>query len=148
MKLVLDTNVVLDWLVFKVPALAALSKGVGAGEVAIHTHPLALEELRRVLEFPQLKVSEADRPQILEAYRTQAVSLPLADPLLLERDGLPARFPRCRDPDDDRFLALAYHSQADALVSKDKALLKLQRRSRAFGFSILNMQQLVAALGR
>jgi putative PIN family toxin of toxin-antitoxin system len=146
MKLVLDTNVVLDWLRFRVPALAPLSPAIRTGQVSIHTHALALEELRRVLDFPQLEVSEADRTGILEAYRTQSVPFPLEDRLLLEREGLPERFPRCRDPDDDRFLALAWHSQADALVSKDKALLKLQRRSRAFGFSILNLSQLLALL--
>ena len=38
--------------------------------------------------------------------------------------------PRCRDRDDQKFLELAARAQADVLVSKDKALLKLRGRTR------------------
>jgi predicted nucleic acid-binding protein len=55
---------------------------------------------------------------------------------------LPPGFPRCRDPDDDHFLALAHHAAADALVSKDRAVLKLRRRARKFGVRILDVRQL------
>jgi predicted nucleic acid-binding protein len=36
--------------------------------------------------------------------------------------------PRCSDPDDQKFLALAAAAGAAALVSKDRAVLKLRRR--------------------
>lgn len=41
-----------------------------------------------------------------------------------------AALPRCRDPDDQKFLELARDGAADFLVTKDKALLKLRRISR------------------
>jgi predicted nucleic acid-binding protein len=50
---------------------------------------------------------------------------------------LPSNFPRCRDGDDQPFLALAYHARAEGLLTKDKAILKLRKKVRKFGVSIL-----------
>jgi predicted nucleic acid-binding protein len=36
--------------------------------------------------------------------------------------------PRCSDPDDQKFIELAAAAQAQGLVSKDHAVLKLRRR--------------------
>jgi predicted nucleic acid-binding protein len=36
--------------------------------------------------------------------------------------------PRCSDPDDQKFIELAAAARAGALVSKDRAVLKLRRR--------------------
>ena len=143
MKLVLDTNVVLDWLVFEVPALELLREGVRDGKVAVATNAQAVEELRRVLVYPQFKL-EADAPQaVLRDYLSQTSS---PDQDAVDPAALPEKFPRCHDPDDDKFLALAYHAKADLLVSKDKAVLKLRRRAPAFGFRIVNVPELIAEL--
>lgn len=146
LRLVIDTNVVLDWLFFQMPMLKRLTDSVDAGRVTVHTHPLLIEEFQRVLAFPQFKAPESVRPIIVEMYRKQSVPQPLDAELLLRNDGLPEGFPRCRDPDDERFLALAWHSKADALVSRDKALLKLKRRVQPFGFGILTVPELLLAL--
>ncbi|HEX7972278.1 MAG TPA: PIN domain-containing protein, partial [Thiobacillus sp.] len=42
------------------------------------------------------------------------------------------RMPRCRDADDQKFLELAAACSAEALVSKDRALLDLRRRRVPF----------------
>jgi predicted nucleic acid-binding protein len=55
---------------------------------------------------------------------------------------LPAGFPRCRDRDDDHFLALAYHVKADALVTRDKQILALARRAAKFGVQVLDIRRL------
>jgi putative PIN family toxin of toxin-antitoxin system len=138
-KLVLDTNVVVDWLVFDDPFLAAFRESVREGRVTICTHTPAIDELQRVLTYPELKLNAAKQAQVLETYRAQTSVVPGGD--------LPPRFLRCRDPDDDHFLALAYLAKADALISRDHAVLKLARRSRAFGFRILDVPQMVAAVG-
>ena len=45
--------------------------------------------------------------------------------------------PKCRDRDDQKFLELAHAAKADWLVSKDRAVLKLAKRTaRDFGFRI------------
>jgi len=59
---------------------------------------------------------------------------------------LPPGFPHCRDPDDDIFLALAHHTRAAALVTRDKLLLKLRKRARKHGLAILDVQQMIALL--
>jgi predicted nucleic acid-binding protein len=55
---------------------------------------------------------------------------------------LPPGFPRCRDRDDEIFIALAYHARADGLVTKDKAVLKLRRKVRKYDVSILALAEL------
>jgi putative PIN family toxin of toxin-antitoxin system len=140
LNVVLDTNVVLDWLLFADPALNPLPARIAAGEVRICTHARALEELRRVLGYPRLAVAAARQAEILEAYRAQTSLLPSAT------QDLPKDFPRCRDADDDHFLQLAYRCKADALVSRDRAILRLARRSVAFGITILTVREFIARL--
>ena len=54
MQLVLDTNVVLDLLVFADPGVRALSEGLSAGRLHwLATHAMR-EELVRVLAYPKL----------------------------------------------------------------------------------------------
>ena len=59
---------------------------------------------------------------------------------------LPGGFPRCRDRDDEPFLALAFHAKADVLASRDNAVFGLKLRAAKFGVTILNVQQLIAML--
>jgi uncharacterized protein len=148
MKCVLDTNVVLDWLVFEDPLMDPLGAAVREGRVRLFTHPPAIGELCRVLGYPDLQLDTARQESVLRAYQAQASQTSGADPPQIEQPGLPKGFPRCRDPDDNHFLALAYRVQADALVSKDKAVLALRRRSAAFGFQIMSAQQFFVALQR
>ena len=55
--------------------------------------------------------------------------------------------PACRDPDDQKFLELAQASGAQWLISKDRDLLKLARRTRKAGwFLILKPEQWSPAL--
>lgn len=144
LKLVLDTNVVLDWLVFEDSGVESLRRGIEDERIALITYDLALEELRRVLRYPQLKLDEAKQTAVFETYRARAHIASVPDGYSPAQLMLPAGFPRCRDPDDDHFLALTHHAAADALVSKDRAVLKLRRRVRKFGVTILDLQQLDA----
>ena len=143
LKWVLDTNVVLDWLLFDDALLNPLRVAVGEGRLTIVTHPFAIGELRRVLGYPDLGLDATRQKAVLQSYEAQTSCVDLPQ---IEYANLPKGFPRCRDPDDDLFLALAYHSRADALVSRDKAVLALRRRAEKFGFNILNAGQLIATL--
>ncbi|HVY81149.1 MAG TPA: putative toxin-antitoxin system toxin component, PIN family [Steroidobacteraceae bacterium] len=142
LKVVLDTNVVLDWLVFEDAGVAALRQGIEDRRIAVVTYEPALAELRRVLSYPQLQLEPARQEALFEAYRATASIAKVPEGYSRADLMLPAGFPRCRDPDDDHFLALTHHAAADALVSKDKALLKLRRRARKFGVRILDLRQL------
>ncbi len=56
MRLVLDTNVVIDWLVFDDPFLAAFRACVVDGRVTVVSHLPAFSELQRVLGYRTLKL--------------------------------------------------------------------------------------------
>lgn len=125
MRLVLDTNVVLDLVVFRDPGVAGLRAAIEAGRATLLTTEECLGELRRVLGYPEFGLEPAARDLACEWYASRAEALPVppAEPLL----------PRCRDADDQKFLDLAWAAQAEHLVTKDKALLELARRVAKLG---------------
>jgi uncharacterized protein len=146
LTLVLDTNVVLDWLVFRDVAVERLKRAVEQGRVTVLTHAAAIDELRRVLAYPQCKLAAADQQELLNCYRVASRDAMLPTGFSLENLLLPAGFPRCRDADDQHFLALAYHAKADGLLTKDAELLRLRRRVGKFGVTVASPTEFVAKL--
>jgi len=116
MHIVLDTNIWLDWLVFDDPAVLPLKSARRNGAVRIAINAACLEELGRVLAYPEFEVNAATRNALFTQVRncTYRVDTRLLSPL-----------PRCADPDDQKFLELTRDAQADWLITKDKALLRL-----------------------
>ena len=55
LRLVLDTNVWLDWLVFRDPGITALQSAVGSGAAVIYIDEACSAELMRVLGYPMQK---------------------------------------------------------------------------------------------
>lgn len=130
-RVVLDTNVVLDLLHFRDPAVVGVEAALAAGLIVAVTSNSCLEELRRVLAYPQFALEAAAQAALLSRYASMTERMPLDG-----ADG--ADLPRCTDPDDQKFLELAWHAGAYCLVTKDKALLKLARRlARMGGFAIV-----------
>lgn len=123
MRLVLDTNVWLDWLLFDDPSIAPLRRARAAGSIELVADPGIEAELARVLayDFGRHSADAARQADCLAAFRALAVILPSPEPA--------ASLPRCRDPDDQKFLDLALASSAQALLTKDHALLDLARRA-------------------
>jgi uncharacterized protein len=146
-KLVLDTNVVIDWLVFDDAFLASFRELVRSRSVQVITHAPAVDELRRVLAYPILKLSVERQATVFGQYTALATVFEPASAGAGAPLDLPLGFPRCRDCDDDPFLELAWRAGADALVSRDKAVLKLARKARKFGFQIYDVPKMVAVLG-
>ena len=146
LKLVIDTNVVLDWLVFRDPGVADLQRAVSERRVQLVTHQPALDELRRVLAYPQCKLQLSEQQQRVELYQSATESAELPGGFSLNNLLLPPGFPLCRDPDDQHFLALAYHVRADGLITKDKDLLRMRRRAHKFGVTVLSPLQLQSTL--
>ena len=139
---VLDTNVVLDLLHFDNVDARPLLGALESGRVHCAKTPETLEELRRVLTYPEFELDDSAQTAILERY--QALSLTVETATLaagMSHKGTPihyglkpmwSRMPRCSDPDDQKFLELAAAARAQLLVSKDRALLKLRRRCAPF----------------
>jgi putative PIN family toxin of toxin-antitoxin system len=118
-RLVLDTNVVLDLVVFRDPGVQAIAQAMRCGAVAAVTSYACKEELRRVLAYPQLKLDAPAQSAALDRYLARAT---LYDVTALP---VPAELPLCTDTDDQKFLELAWHANARWLVTKDKAVLAL-----------------------
>ncbi|MFL6567493.1 MAG: putative toxin-antitoxin system toxin component, PIN family, partial [Burkholderiales bacterium] len=118
MRLVLDTQVWLDWLVFDEPTLAGLRATVSDGCAEVVIDPACRAELERVLAYPLGRSVEL------------AACLEQCDKVAIRID--PVRcvgeLPACRDPDDQKFLTLAAATRADCLVTRDRELLRLARR--------------------
>lgn len=133
----LDTNIVLDCLVFHDPATNELIAAIEARRVQALVHEHTLDELMRVLAYPQCQLAATEQRQVMDRYLSAATLTPMPDGFSRSTLLLPTGFPRCRDRDDEIFLALAYHARADGLVTKDKAVLKLRRKARRFGVPIL-----------
>lgn len=118
-RLVLDTNTVLALWMFRDPQLELLRARAEAGELSLLTRADALEELERVLAYRQFALDEATRGALLADYRSRTNLLPAPG------EGA-ALLPSCRDPDDQKFLEIARDGTAHALLSRDKALLRLR----------------------
>ena len=122
-RVVLDTNAWLDWLVFDDPGIGALRAAVESGRAEAWIDADCDAELERVLAYPlgRFTLDAAARAACLERCRAVArrwAAGPSATAL-----------PRCRDPDDQKFLVLAAACGAQYLVTKDAALLELRRRA-------------------
>jgi uncharacterized protein len=118
MRLVLDTNIIIDWLHFADPRTRPLQAALAAGRVECFSDGECLAELERVLTYPQFGLETVEREALLDAYRRFAT--------LLEANGEENYpLPRCRDADDQKFLILAARCRADLLVTRDKLLLTL-----------------------
>ncbi len=119
--LVLDTNIVLDLLVFDDPAVQSLRLALADGKVRWLATSAMREELLRVLDYPKIKVRLAhrqlDAAQVLRQFDAQARVVDVAD----------RTKPTCGDPDDQKFIDLAVAHQA-TLLSKDHAVLCLKKR--------------------
>lgn len=118
LALVLDTNVVLDLLHFRDAAAAPLREALQAEAAICYVDAPCREELARVLRYAQFALGEEDARRILAEYAALAR-------VAAERGEPQPALPRCRDPDDQKFIELAQAVQADLLVTKDKALLRL-----------------------
>ena len=120
--LVLDTNVVLDWIAFEDARVQPMVSAIERGALRAATSPACLQELRRALGYAQVKLDPAVQTSAFERYLAHAVLL--YPPAVATAPDLPL----CEDPDDQKFLELAWHARASHLVTRDKALLKLARR--------------------
>ncbi|HEU4844739.1 MAG TPA: putative toxin-antitoxin system toxin component, PIN family [Burkholderiaceae bacterium] len=119
-RIVLDTNVCLDLFVFHDPRWAGLLAAIESGAVEAITREDCRAEYLVVLHYPHLPLDASSRP--VSAARFDALIKVVAPPV----SGV--RLPVCTDRDDQKFLELARDAQADILITKDKALLKLARR--------------------
>jgi predicted nucleic acid-binding protein len=129
-RIVLDTNVVLDWLYFRDPRCDALAEAVSADRVRWIATAAMRDEIEHVLERGSLGSHRPDgAASVREGWQRWATMV----------EGTPAVAPlamRCTDVDDQKFIDLALAARAVALLSADRAVLRLARRSATQGLAI------------
>ena len=144
---VLDTNVVLDWLVFRNPACAALENALG--DALGGAQPRATlrwcasaamrDELAHVLGRGVARAWAPDLAALWTQWERDCVEV--ATPTFLA----PAMRLRCTDADDQMFIDFSLAHGARWLLSRDRAVLKLARRARPFGLTIATLTDWAAA---
>jgi len=133
---VLDTNVVLDWLVFRDPGFAPLAAQLDGGAWAWHATAAMRAELADVLPRLTWRGSAIVCEHTLTKFDRKAVIVGAA-PLPPGADARRA----CRDPDDQKFLDLACQLPARWLFSRDQAVLERARDLRPWGVEVLSPAQ-------
>ena len=129
-RLVLDTNVILDLLVFKDPTAEPIRHLLDAKLVDAVRSEASMLELTDVIQRPTFKLSREEQAIILQAWESLT--------RLLENEAMePAPF-TCRDLDDQIFLDMAYSIRPALLLSKDLLVLELRAIAKTHGVEISN----------
>lgn len=137
MRAVIDTNVLVSGLFWHGPPHKVLEH-VRDGTLDLIISPALLAELTDVLgraKFETILARTGSSLELLLAGVRQLAEI--VDPLPLSQ-------PVCRDPDDDKVLALALTVSADLIVSGDDDLLVLNNFK---GIPIVTPAEAIALLG-
>lgn len=138
-RLVLDTHVALDTLLFMRPSVAPLMQAIREQELAWIGTLSMRQEFERILTHPKLNRYNPECEYILTEFDRWICLLPepVADPVL-----------RCRDRDDQVFLDLALQHGAPWLLTRDRDLLSLARRASARGLGVVTPEAFLGTQAR
>ena len=116
-KIVLDTNILISALLFN----GELSKIVDLwkkGEITPVLSKETFDEMKHVLEYPKLSLTENEIKMIIEEE-----VLPFFEIVELtdKVSGI------CKDPDDNKFISCALSAKADFIITGDKEFYSLEK---------------------
>lgn len=133
-RVVLDTHVLLDCWVFGDARVAQLWQSILQRQTIALRSDDTDAELREVLARAQFNVDMLRRRDLLDCWCGLAEGVPRvwAAPW------------QCTDPRDQKFLDLACAGRASALLTRDRALLKVARQARHEGLAIMTPEQWLA----
>lgn len=135
LRLVLDTHIWLEWLLWRSPRIDPLRAGVAAGFLQLYYSSASLDEWQRVLGYPQFALADEQIQALVAELQSLAQNC--------EPEAELASLPQCRDPDDQKFLELAVQCQANFLISRDKKLIKIGRHKlyKQRGLQVLSLER-------
>ncbi|WOB07915.1 putative toxin-antitoxin system toxin component, PIN family [Piscinibacter gummiphilus] len=128
--MVLDTNVVMDWLVFRNADGQALFGAIERRELRWVVTTAMHDELLHVLGRGVAASYSPDLERINESWCLLSETIRAPEP-----QGEASRL-RCTDVDDQKFVDLAV-AEARWLISRDRAVLKLARRAGRLGLQVI-----------
>ena len=136
-RLVLDTNVILDLLVFKDPSTETIRLLLDAKQVDTVRSEASMLELIDVIQRPIFKLCREEQEIILQAWESST--------RLLENIAIESAPFICRDLDDQIFLDMAYSIRPAVLFSKDLRVLELHVSAKGHGVEITNQYDYLQA---
>ena len=119
---VLDTNILLDVLVFDDSRAHPLRAALIAGELDVVATEKTLAEFLDVIGREQFSLSQEKQHEIMSQWRSWS--------RLIKDDALDIAPWKCKDRDDQVFINLAYTLKPAMLISKDKMVLKIAKRAQ------------------
>jgi uncharacterized protein len=137
LDVVLDTHVVLDWLVFLNPISMQIGAAIEAGTLRwLVSEPLR-DELAHVLGRGVCQRWGPDEQRLWSTWERWSFCMP-------HPAQTPAIWPRCTDSDDQKFIDLAL-THAHCLLSRDRAVLKVGHRAAKLGLTVTTPERWAAA---
>ncbi|MGL4574792.1 MAG: putative toxin-antitoxin system toxin component, PIN family [Burkholderiaceae bacterium] len=132
---VLDTNAVLDWLLFADGGMAQIAHAIVHSQAQWIATQSMRDEFERVLAYPAIAPRNPDAAAARTVWDRHAHlhDAPTACALV------------CSDTDDQKFIDLAIAAKANWLISKDKALLTLKKKALAHGVAICRPEHALIA---
>jgi uncharacterized protein len=130
--IVLDTNAVLDWLLFADPGAQVLATAIEHGRLRWVATTAMRDEFAHVLSRGLAATRGVEPARLQGIWDRHCVEHPTAPSAALLR---------CSDADDQKFVDLALTAGARWLVSRDRALLKLRTKAAAHGVDIVTPNQ-------
>ena len=118
---VFETNVLLDRFVFNDFRVKHLKEALVTGKVTALATPKTIEEFTDVISRPLFALDESAQANILQQWSSLAWIIP--------DEALKTSPWKCRDPDDQVFLDLAFTSKPCTLMSKDNEVLVFSSRA-------------------
>lgn len=126
---VIDTNWVLDLLLFQGPDSRELHAALKTNSIKWLATTAMRDEWRSVLGYTWIQDALNKHGQSTESLLTEY------DQHTTHCDDAPYHPPRCRDPDDQKFIDLAMQHRA-LLLSRDKHLLRLRKALKKHGIVV------------
>ena len=127
-RLVLDTNVILDLLVFKDPSTEPVQVVLDAKLVEAVRTEASMLELMDVIQRPNFKLSKEQQQIILKQWESSS--------RLLDNSAIESAPFTCRDPDDQVFIDMAFSIRPALVLSKDLRVLELGAIAQRHGVDI------------
>ena len=119
--IVLDTNILLDVLVFDDERAHPLRAALDANQLDAVATDKTFAEFIDVIGREQFSLNEDQQRLIGEQWKKWA--------RIVADEGLSQAPWKCKDRDDQVFINLAYSLRPSALISKDKQVLKIAKRA-------------------
>ncbi|WP_289162864.1 putative toxin-antitoxin system toxin component, PIN family [uncultured Parasutterella sp.] len=120
---IFDTNLLLDFFVFRDKTTAPLWEAACAGQFRTVTTQEAIDEFRDVLTRPAFNLTQKAQEEALKDFLSVAENVAVTTEAQA----------RCRDPLDQKFIDLAVSEAPAVLITKDKLVLRCAKRIKKTG---------------